>query len=429
MTELIETQEEREERAVLVGVQFRNTDEWAVQDHLAELGQLVQTAGGTVVAQEIVKRDRPTAAFLIGKGKVEDLRLLCEAERADTLVFDEELSPAQERNLEREVRRKIVDRTALILDIFAQRAQTKEAKLQVELAQHQYMLPRLRGLWTHLERQPGGIGTRGPGETQIEVDRRRVRERIHHLSQQIKQVRRQRATQRKSRARHNVRTVAIIGYTNAGKTTLLNHLTGADAFVEDKVFATLDPTTRKLEIPSGRAVLFSDTVGFIRKLPHMLVDAFKATFEETLEADLLLHVLDISHPAAEEQANAVEAVLTELGAQGKPAVTALNKIDRIEHPEIARRWMQRLPKSAPISATDGRGLDELLELIEEQFAAELVVATYRVPQRESRVIARLHDEGHVLDTRYEDNCALLTVELRRERAPAYAPFLLEKESP
>jgi GTP-binding protein HflX len=194
------------------------------------------------------------------------------------------------------------------------------------------------------------------------------------------------------------------------------------------VFATLDPTTRKLEVPSGRVVLFSDTVGFIRKLPHMLVDAFKATFEETLEAALLLHVLDISHPAAEEQTKAVDAVLAELGAHGKPTVTALNKIDRIEHREIARRWMQRIPRSAPISATDGTGLGELLELIEEQFAAELCIATYRVPQRDARVIAQLHDEGHVLDTSYEDNCALITVELRRERAPAYTPFLVEKES-
>ncbi len=428
MTKLIETQEEPQERAVLVGVQFRDTDEWAVQDHLAELAQLVQTAGATVVTEEIIKRDRPTAPFLIGRGKVEDLKLLCEAERADTLVFDEELSPAQQRNLERETGRKIVDRTALILDIFAGRAQTKEAKLQVELAQHQYMLPRLRGLWTHLERQPGGIGTRGPGETQIEVDRRRVRERLHHLGQEIEAVRRRRATQRKARARHHLRTVAIIGYTNAGKTTLLNRLTGADAFVENKLFATLDPTTRKLEIPSGRAVLFSDTVGFIRKLPHMLVEAFKATFEETLEADLLLHVLDVSHPAVEEQVEAVEAVLKELGAHDKPMATALNKIDRLERIEVAERWARRVPNAAPISAKDGTGLDELLELIEEQFAAELLIATYRVPQRESRWIARLHEEGHVLDTQYDNNMALVTVELRRERAPAYKRFLVEESS-
>jgi GTP-binding protein HflX len=423
--ELIETQKEPRERAVIVGVQFRDADEWTVHDHLAELAQLVHTAGGTVVAQEVVKRDRPTAPFLIGRGKVEDLRLVCEAERADTVVFDEELAPAQERNLEREIRRKIVDRTALILDIFAGRARTKEAKLQVELAQHQYILPRLRGLWTHLERQPGGIGTRGPGETQIEVDRRRVRERVHRLNREIEEVRRQRATQRKARGRHHVRTVAIIGYTNAGKSTLLNRLTGADAFVEDKLFATLDPTTRKLEIPSGRVVLFSDTVGFIRKLPHMLVDAFKATFEETLEADLLLHVLDVSHPAVEEQAAAVHAVLGELGAQDRPVVTALNKIDLLERIEVAERWARRVPNAAPISAQNGAGLEELLELVEEQFAAELMVATYRVPQRESRWIARLHEEGHVLDTQYEDNNALVTVELRRARAPAYERFLVE----
>jgi GTP-binding protein HflX len=426
--ELIETQDEPRERAVIVGVQFKGADEWAVMDHLAELGQLVDTAGGVVVAQEIVKRERPTAPYLIGTGKVEELRLLCETERADTVVFDEELAPAQERNLEREIRRKIIDRTGLILDIFAQRAQTKEAKLQVELAQHQYMLPRLRGLWTHLERQPGGIGTRGPGETQIEVDRRRVRERIHRLGHEIEQVRRMRATQRKLRVRHNVRTVAIIGYTNAGKSTLLNALTGAHAFVEDKVFATLDPTTRKLETPSGRTLLFSDTVGFIRKLPHMLVDAFKATFEETLEADLLLHVLDVSHPAAAEQAEAVAAVLKELGAEERPVVTALNKIDKIEHLEIAYRWTRQAPNAMPVSAIKGTGLHELLETIEEQFAAELVTATYRVPQDESRWIARLHEEGRVLETRYEDNCALMTVELRRERAPAFARFLV-KEAP
>ncbi|MBN1918684.1 MAG: GTPase HflX [Verrucomicrobia bacterium] len=429
MTELIETQGEEPERVVLVGVQLRSADAWTVQDHLSELGQLVQTAGGLVVAQEIVKRDRPTAPYFIGKGKVEDLRLICEAERADTVVFDEELAPAQERNLEREVKRKIISRTGLILDIFAQRAQTREAKLQVELAQHQYMLPRLRGLWTHLERQPGGIGTRGPGETQIEVDRRRVREQIQRLTNEIGAVRRSRATQRKARARHDVRTVAIIGYTNAGKSTLLNRLTGADAFVEDKVFATLDPTTRKLEIPSGRAVLFSDTVGFIRKLPHMLVDAFKATFEETLEADLLLHVLDISHPAADEQAEAVAAVLKELGAEEKPIVTALNKTDRIEHPEIAGRWVRQLGHAVPVSAKHGTGLRELLDLIEAQFATEMLTATYRVPQSESRLVARLHAEGHVLSTKWENNSALVTVELRRERAAAFERFLVKTDSP
>ena len=428
MTDLIETRDESQERVVLVGVQLKGADEWVVQDHLAELGQLVQTAGGLVVAQEIVKRHRPTAPFFIGKGKVEDLRLICEAERADTVVFDQELSPAQERNLEREIKRKIISRTGLILDIFAQRAQTREAKLQVELAQHQYMLPRLRGLWTHLERQPGGIGTRGPGETQIEVDRRRVREQIQRLTHEIESVRRSRATQRKARTRHDVRTVAIIGYTNAGKSTLLNRLTGAAAFVEDKVFATLDPTTRKLEIPSGRTVLFSDTVGFIRKLPHMLVDAFMATFEETLEADLLLHVLDVSHPAADEQAEAVEAVLKELGAEEKPVVTALNKIDRTEHPEIAGRWVRRLGLAVPISATEGTGLRELLDLIEAQFAAGMLTATYRVPQTESRWVARLHQEGHVLSTKWENNCALVTVELRRERAAAYERFLVKQAS-
>ena len=425
MAELINTHEAPRERVVIVGVQLAGTDEWEVRDHLAELAQLVRTAGATVAAEEIVKRDRPTAPFFIGRGKVEDLKLLCEAERAETIVFDEELSAAQQRNLERDTGRKIVDRTALILDIFAQRAHTREAKLQVELAQHQYMLPRLRGLWTHLERQPGGIGTRGPGETQIEVDRRRVRERIHRLAEETAAVRRNRATQRKGRVRHHLRTVAIIGYTNAGKSTLLNRLTGADAFVEDKLFATLDPTTRKLDLASGRTVLFSDTVGFIRKLPHTLVDSFKATFEEALDADMLLHVLDVTHPAVEEQAAAVEAVLTELGAHGKAMVTALNKIDRLENVEIARRWLRRAPNTAAISAKDGTGLDELLELVEEQFAAELCIATYRVPQRESRWIARLHEEGHVLETRYEDNNALVTVELRRERAPAYARFLAE----
>jgi len=428
MIELFDTQEQAGERAVIVGVQFKDTDEWEVRDHLAELAQLVETAGGTVVAEELVKRARPTAPFLIGRGKVEDLRLLCEAERADTVVFDEELSPAQQRNLERSTARKIVDRTALILDIFAQRAQTKEAKLQVELAQHEYMLPRLRGLWTHLERQPGGIGTRGPGETQIEVDRRRVREHMQRLGHELEAVRRRRATQRKGRKRHHLHTVAIIGYTNAGKSTLLNTLTNAGAFVEDKVFATLDPTTRKLEFPSGRSVLFSDTVGFIRKLPHSLVESFKATFEETIEAELLLHVLDVSHPAAEEQANAVEAVLKELGAHDKRVVTALNKIDRLDSPEIALRWSRRFASAAPVSAKDGTGLDELIELIDEQFAAELVIATYRVPQQESRTIARLHEEGNVLDTAYEDDSALITVELRREQAPIYARFLAEEDA-
>ena len=301
-----------------------------MRESLDELAELAQTAGAEVVGDGMQKLDSLNAATFIGKGKAEEFAKFCRPNNVDTVIFDDELSPAQSRNLEKIFECKILDRTALILDIFAQRARTREGKLQIELAQLQHLLPRLTRFWGHLSRQSGGIGMRGgEGESQLEADRRKVPERIDKIERDLEAVRRQRATQRAGRQRSHWPLASIVGYTNAGKSTLLNALTGADVLAKDILFATLDPTTRRLKLPTNQNVLLTDTVGFIRKLPHGLVEAFKATLEEVVQADLLLHVVDISHPQAEEQIAAVNAVLAEIGAGEKPTIMVFNKMDRL----------------------------------------------------------------------------------------------------
>jgi len=363
---------------------------WNTESSLDELAQLVLTAGATVVGRSLQRRERPTAAHYIGRGKVRELA----ARRLDlgysTVIFDDELSPSQQRNLEEALKVKILDRTALILDIFAQHAHTREGALQVELAQHEYLLPRLAGQWTHLERLEGRIGTRGPGETQLETDRRLIRNKIGRLKRELEQVRKQRALYRRRRARQGVPVVSLVGYTNAGKSTLMRALSGADVLVEDKLFATLDPVTRRVALPHGAAFLLTDTVGFIQKLPTQLVAAFRATLEELAEADLLLHVVDITHPDAAEQAQTVEETLAELGLGDRPRITVLNKTDLLrgrdgrplealerldEARESLRYWR---PDALLTSAVKGWGLAELLERIE--CALRLVeedIAVYR----------------------------------------------------
>src|SRR5690242_9307118 len=304
----------------------------------------------------------PCARTFIGTGKADEFARSCQEAEVDTVIFDDELSPAQSRNLERVFNCKVLDRTSLILDIFAQRARTREGKLQIELAQLQHLLPRLTRFWGHLSRQQGGIGMRGgEGETQLETDRRRVQDRIARISGELEVVRRQRSTQRQARQRNHWALASIVGYTNAGKSTLLNTLTGASVHAEDKLFATLDPTTRRLRLPTNQNVLLSDTVGFIRKLPHRLVEAFKATLEEVVEADLLLHVVDVSHPQAEDQINAVNSVLEEIGAHGKATLMVLNKVDLLTHVELLDRYRQRYPGAVAVSATTGQGLPALLD--------------------------------------------------------------------
>lgn len=343
------------ETALLVGVVRHRQPRWEAEDSLVELEQLARAAGARVAEAVLQDRDRLDPRYLIGKGKAEEIRGRCSG--VDVVILDEELSGSQQRNLEKLLGRRVVDRTGLILDIFAQRAQTREGKLQVELAQLDYHLPRLAGAWTHLERLGGGIGTRGPGETQLESDRRRVKTRMAKIRRDLEQVRRHRALLRRPRRKIPFPIVALVGYTNAGKSSLMNALTRAGVVVRDQLFATLDPTLRRLTLPGDRVALLSDTVGFIRKIPHQLVAAFQATLEEVQEAELLLHVVDVSHPHAELQQAAVEAVLGELGLADRPTILAYNKIDRLgQRPDFP--WGPGSGRVA-ISAKTGAGLDDL----------------------------------------------------------------------
>jgi GTP-binding protein HflX len=361
------TKTERE-RAILVG---HATSRSSAVRHssLAELERLADTAGGQVVDRMIQRRGRPHPATFLTKGKLEELTELCKSRKADVAVFDEDLTPAQVRHLEKQLQVKVIDRSELILAIFARRARTREARLQVELAQLQYTLPRLTHMWQHLSRTGGGIGTRGPGETQLEVDRRRARERISRLKESLSQVERERETQRKSRRREF--RVALVGYTNAGKSTLFNALTRAAVLTEDRLFATLDATTRRMTLrpvngAKAQAILVTDTVGFIRKLPHHLVASFRSTLVETLEADLLLVMADASDPEMESQLEEVERVLDDLGAAGRPRLLVFNKIDRLLHDEEAIGIRARYPGSFAISAQSGEGLDALRARLSEE---------------------------------------------------------------
>src|SRR3954466_10884461 len=336
---MIETQpNKRPERALLIGLEQEGVSKWDLRDSMEELRELASSAGAEVVDTVTQKLQRPTAPYYIGKGKAELIRDSIQQQRVTSVIFDDELSPAQGRNLENLLSRKVLDRTQLILDIFAQRARSREGRLQIELAQLQYLLPRLTRMWTHLSRQTGGIGTRGPGETQLEVDRRRVQERIARLERELEEVRKTRAVQRQGRKRHQWPVAAVVGYTNAGKSTLLNLLTGADVVTEDRLFATLDPTTRSFVLPNKQRVLLTDTVGFLRKLPHTLIESFKATLEEVSEADLLIHVVDLSHPQVEDHIEAVNNVTKELGAFSKQTLLVFNKVDAVENEDLVAAY-------------------------------------------------------------------------------------------
>ncbi len=357
------------EQAFLVGVETKaSMDGWSISSSLEELCYLAQTAGAEVVGELSQRLEKPSPIYYLGKGKLEELISLKGQCQYNVVIFNDELSPRQQRNLEEALKVKVIDRTALILDIFAKRAQTREGQLQVELAQHQYLLPRLAGQWSHLERLGAGIGTRGPGESQLETDRRLIRNRIHRLQAQIEAVRRHRALYRQKRKRNQIPIVALVGYTNAGKSTLLNALSQADVLVEDKLFSTLDPVTRRLILPDNQQFLLTDTVGFIHKLPLSIVAAFRATLEELTEADLLLHVVDITHHDAAEQCRTVEEILTGLHLNAKPRITVLNKIDLVvgSMEELtALAIFLKLPDDTTvlISAIKGWGLDKLLDKI------------------------------------------------------------------
>jgi GTP-binding protein HflX len=383
-----------------------------VEESLDELGRLAESAGAEVVARLTQERRAPTPALYFGRGKVQEMRALSEREGAQLMIADDPLSPIQERNLEGSLGVRVIDRTALILDIFAQRARTMEGKLQVELAQLSYRLPRLVGQWKHLERLGGGIGTRGPGETQIESDRRLIRNRIRKIGEELKRVRVHRRLLRDRRRASGVPVVALVGYTNAGKTTLLNRLTGASRAAADQLFVTLDPTARLVSVPPHAAFILTDTVGFIRKLPHQLVAAFKATLEELREADVLVHVVDASHPALDEQAAAVEALLEELQVTGRPAIVALNKIDRVESEAAVGPLLERF-NGVAVSALTGAGMERLLTRLDEALRPRAERVTLRIPYRDGPALALCYERGRVLGRSDEPDGIRLDVEMPR----------------
>jgi GTPase len=429
---LIETRKTRPERVFLIGVELKSRNGTDTGDSLAELGELAATAGGEVVGKGLQKVVSLNPATFIGAGKAAEFADFCRRQDVDTVIFDDDLSPAQSRNLERIFNCRVQDRTSLILDIFAQRARTREGKLQIELAQLEYLLPRLTRFWTHLSRQRGSTGSiGGEGESQLETDRRKVQERIDKLTRDLDTVRRQRATQRAGRQRSQWPLASIVGYTNAGKSTLLNALTGADVLVKDVLFATLDPTTRRLKLPTNQNVLLTDTVGFIRKLPHGLVEAFKATLEEVVRADLLLHVVDISHPQAEEQIAAVNAVLAEIGAGGKPTLMVFNKMDQL-HPGGTKaggtgtlnRLQERHQNAVAISALTGEGTAALLAEIGTQLRPQREFLELRVPHEQAAVIARLHQVGQVISHSYRGPAARFKVRIPPHCHDEFAPYIV-----
>ena len=397
------------QKAFLIGVQLPGTDTETEERSLDELELLTDTAGSDPVGRELVKRDAPDAAFFIGSGKAKELRGVTKAMDIDVVVFDNELSPAQQRNLQEIFECDVVDREALILDIFAQHATSREGALQVELALLRYRLPRLRGMGKQLSQQGAGIGTRGPGETKLETDRRRIETKIAKLVRELKALASTRTTQRKSRRRADLPHVALIGYTNAGKSTLLNRVTEADVLTEDRLFSTLDSTVRRAELADGQTLLLSDTVGFVRRLPHHLVEAFRSTLDDVNDADLLLHLVDASDPDPEGQIAAVHAVIEEVGASDVPELIVFNKIDKAEPVELGR--LERLyPDSPMISALEGAGVEELLATLGERLQRETVLMRLTIPYGRGDILAAAHRLGDVLVEKHEDDAT--TVEAR-----------------
>ena len=405
---MIETRPKRNhERAILIGLEQEGVSKWDLRDSMEELAELANSAGAEVVGTITQKLQKPTAPYYIGKGKAELIKDSLQDRQVTSVIFNDELSPAQGRNLENLLARKVLDRTQLILDIFAQRARSREGRLQIELAQLQYLLPRLTGMWEHLSRQTGGIGMRGPGETQLEVDRRRVQERIARLERELESVRKTRAVQRQGRKRHQWPVASVVGYTNAGKSTLLNLLTGADVVAENRLFATLDPTTRSFTLPNKQRVLLTDTVGFLRKLPHTLIESFKATLEEVSEADLLIHVVDLSHARVDEQMEAVDKVTKELDAYGKQTLIVFNKIDNLADRELAETYVKRFSGSVAISARTGEGVNKLVQALQEALSSWRLRLHFRIPTKESALLAEIHRVGHVLELKYEGDDAVI----------------------
>jgi GTP-binding protein HflX len=424
-----------EERAFIVGAEFNKQDRLlTTEDSLNELTLLAQTAGLYVVGQTSQKLPHPNPKTYIGSGKVQEIKILTNELSADILLFDEELSLRHLRELEREFGEavRILDRTALILDIFAQHANTAEGALQVELAQYEYRLPRLTRAWTHLARQAGGgagrsgsiggVGLRGPGETQLEVDRRDIRRRISFLKERLEKVRIHRQQHRYRRKMSDFPVVALVGYTNAGKSTLLNYLSNSNVYVADKLFATLDPTTRRINLPGGKTALFTDTVGFIQKLPTTLVAAFRATLEEITDADLLLHIIDIVHVNALSQAESVLNTLKEIGADHIPVITVLNKIDRLSNPGYARQIMNGFDNAAAISALNGEGIAELLYEVENKLFEPNYPITVQIPYKEGNLVSQFHEFGNVELIEYLQEGILIEGTIPDRLFDSYQPY-------
>ena len=420
---MTDTNGTKKERAVLCGLSAAcfEAGESSTEVSMAELAALVETAGGEAVACLMQNRPTPDPRSFIGEGKEEELRELLLANDCDLVVFDNELSPSQMRVLSEDLGVKVMDRSGLILDIFAQRARTREGQLQVELAQYKYLLPRLLGMWKHLERQEGAIGTRGPGETQLESDRRHIRRKISKLEDELAEVRKNRATQRRKREKNEMPVVALVGYTNAGKSTLLNCLTGSDIPANNRLFDTLDTTTRRLMVDEVQEVLLSDTVGFIRKLPHHLIEAFKATLEELTYADVLLHVIDMSSDEWQSQAEIVDKLIAQLGAEATPCIRVYNKCD------VCPGVLPREANSVCISAKTGEGVDELLKMVSDILGRSKHHATFLIPYDKGGVVQLLHDEAAVLHVDYAENGTRIEAIVKSELWPKVQEFAEEKE--
>jgi len=407
-------------------VELAGKDTRTVEESLEELAFLTSSADAEVACQTIQRRERIDPACFIGRGKAFEIRNLCAEHGVTTVIFDDDLSPGQQRNLEEIIDRKVIDRTRLILDIFARRARSQEGKLQVELAQLTYLLPRLVGKGVTLAQQVGGIGVRGPGEKKLEYDKRRVKERITKLEKEIDKVSGHRQQQRQKRQGVPLPIIAIVGYTNSGKTTLLNTLTSSDVFVEDKLFSTLDPTIRRLILPNKQKVLLVDTVGFIHKVPHQLVAAFRATLEEVTYSDLLLHIVDTSHPQFQEQIVAVEKVLQELNALGKPMVTIFNKMDLVNNSSLLPRLERKYKDSISISAKRGWGLERLYDKIIEHFAKDRTIIELIIPQARNDLISLVYEKGTVLSRKYDGKEILVQAQLDQRTAQSLKEFIRKK---
>ena len=409
---MIEVPKNTKERAMLVALNPKDVSKHLVEEHLSELGELADTAGADTIFKIVQAKNRIDPAYYIGKGKAEELAQLVEFNDIDLVIFDDDLTPVQIRNLETLFNRKIIDRSGLILDIFALRAKTKEAKTQVELAQLQYILPRLTRAWTHLSKQYGGIGTKGPGETQIETDRRLIRNKISHLKNQLKKIESQRDTQSRKRKEH-VR-ISIAGYTNAGKSTLFNLLTCSDAFAEDKLFATLDSTTRVLELHKSEKVLISDTVGFIRKLPPNLVASFKSTLNEVRDADIILHVIDMAHPYYEDHLRIVDETLKEFGSDAKTEIKVFNKVDFVEDKSRIEYILNTYEDSVIISAKKGINISKLMEMLQHTLKSSYVDEEVTIPIDETKLASQIHTLAEVYSTTYLDDVIKLKYRTNKE---------------